>query len=782
MRTVVIRNVLANLRTNRVQSLLILLVLTAATATLTLTLTVQRSAGDPWQRAFDKTNGAHIVLGFLRDTDHDLSRIGKLDSVSEVAGPFQIVWNHELAIGEQREPVVFVGSSPEPVAVGRPSIVKGRWLEAGDVSQIVLDWGFAREHGLNVGDRVQSLTSDGPLNLEIVGLAVNPSRGMYPDWQATHYVLPNTLSLIEPNTAVWGERLLVRLDNPDATSRFAMQAAALFPGDMLTMEDWQDVRDDITFWPRMSAVFLGIFSIIALIAAGFIIVNVIAGRVLNRYREIGLLKAIGFTPGQVTLIFMLEHLILGALAGIIGLAAGVAIAPLFLLDIADALNAPAVPVFDPLMLLLILAVVTSMTMLFTLLPAWLGGRIAAVDAITTGFVRVSSRRSLTGRLARGLHLPPAIVLGVKDAFSRPVRATLTVLALVLTIVTLTFAFSVEATIAAIVARPELEGDPYEIATLPTTLPETEIARILDTFPEIENYRTRRFFDARADASGGAPRFTAQAIGGEPDDAGYVIFEGRMFAAPGEAIVGHGLLKQLGVDIGDQIQLTLSESFTRDTQEVPLTLTIVGRYAETENGGRMAIFHRDTIDPLLRTPGANSYLINLGPGVNAAAVGNAINAKAGGELDLAVQSTGADDEVQTIQGIMLGLNSVLVLIAIVNLLAMTLLAVRERTRDIGIFKTIGLTPAQIVISVIAGASMLALLAVIIGVPIGMQISRLFFDNIGVGNFDFDSALYQSPPLLWLVLLVPFAIVIAAASSVIPARFAARIQVTEALRYQ
>ena len=43
------------------------------------------------------------------------------------------------------------------------------------------------------------------------------------------------------------------------------------------------------------------FSIFALLAAAFTIANVVSGIVLTSYRDIGVMKAVGFTPGQVTL-------------------------------------------------------------------------------------------------------------------------------------------------------------------------------------------------------------------------------------------------------------------------------------------------------------------------------------------------------------------------------------------------------------------------------------------------------------------------------------------------
>ncbi|MCL5024688.1 MAG: ABC transporter permease [Nitrospirae bacterium] len=67
--------------------------------------------------------------------------------------------------------------------------------------------------------------------------------------------------------------------------------------------------------------------VIATIAVGiFSIFNIVAGSLYVRVREIGLLKAVGASRFQLFRIFLYEHLIIGAFAGIGGFVAGVGMA------------------------------------------------------------------------------------------------------------------------------------------------------------------------------------------------------------------------------------------------------------------------------------------------------------------------------------------------------------------------------------------------------------------------------------------------------------------------
>ncbi len=69
---------------------------------------------------------------------------------------------------------------------------------------------------------------------------------------------------------------------------------------------------------------LNAFAVIALIAAGFGIINTLLMSVQERTREIGLMKAMGMGGGKVYTLFSLEAVFIGFLGSAIG--AGVAIA------------------------------------------------------------------------------------------------------------------------------------------------------------------------------------------------------------------------------------------------------------------------------------------------------------------------------------------------------------------------------------------------------------------------------------------------------------------------
>mgnify|MGYP005669024193 CR=1 FL=1 len=75
--------------------------------------------------------------------------------------------------------------------------------------------------------------------------------------------------------------------------------------------------------------FLGGIAGISLLVAGLGILNTMLITVLERTREIGILKAIGAKNHDILLMFLIEALILGTMGGLAGLILGFAAAYLF---------------------------------------------------------------------------------------------------------------------------------------------------------------------------------------------------------------------------------------------------------------------------------------------------------------------------------------------------------------------------------------------------------------------------------------------------------------------
>jgi ABC-type antimicrobial peptide transport system permease subunit len=124
-----------------------------------------------------------------------------------------------------------------------------------------------------------------------------------------------------------------------------------------------------------------------------------------------------------------------------------------------------------------------------------------------------------------------------------------------------------------------------------------------------------------------------------------------------------------------------------------------------------------------------------------------------------------------------LDTVLLVITLTTLVAVALLSVRERIRDYGIFKAIGLTPAQITSTLVGAHAMLALVATLVSIPIGIG---LYFGLYAIASGNTTDAVVAPWPWLALIPIATLLLVVAAVG--LPARLATRIRTAEALRFE
>ena len=124
-----------------------------------------------------------------------------------------------------------------------------------------------------------------------------------------------------------------------------------------------------------------------------------------------------------------------------------------------------------------------------------------------------------------------------------------------------------------------------------------------------------------------------------------------------------------------------------------------------------------------------------------------------------------------------LDALLLVITLTALAAVALLSVRERIRDYGVLKTIGMTPRQIASSLVSAHTAVALVAAVLAIPLGLALYVAVYEIAGGSSEDRVLA-----PWWWLALVPVGTVLLVVLATSLPARLATRIRTADALRYE
>jgi putative ABC transport system permease protein len=132
--------------------------------------------------------------------------------------------------------------------------------------------------------------------------------------------------------------------------------------------------------------FLGGIAAISLLVAGVGIMNIMIVSLMERTREIGILKALGMKNRTVLAIFLGESVIIGLMGAIIGVICGWGLANVTATVLASGVfggggNFAITPVLSPEVILGALGFGVGVSVIFALYPAWRASKLKPVDAL-----------------------------------------------------------------------------------------------------------------------------------------------------------------------------------------------------------------------------------------------------------------------------------------------------------------------------------------------------------------------------------------------------------------
>ncbi|MFC5185149.1 ABC transporter permease [Actinomadura harenae] len=805
----------------RVQTLVLTLTTMLAVTASVLAMGLITASQGPFDHAFARQHGAQLTARFdgNRATPDQLAATVRASGVTAAAGPFAVLTLRPSFV-EDADPDPAAPLAPPMTIAGRPrpdgpvddvDLVQGRWATA--PGEIVLDFDGAP---VPVGHKVAFTQVPGRPTLTVVGRARSIGRS------ADAWVAPAEVPSLTSRTPEY--QMLYRFKHAATDAQVsagkAAVAAAAPRGALTGTGSYLSIRhaaqrETATFVP-----FIVAFGILALVMSVLTIGVVVNAAVAAATHRIGVLKSLGFTPAQVVTGYVGKALIPAAIGTGLGVVFGNLLAIPTLRQEATAYQAGAQTTVAPWIDVAVPVLALAAVALTALVPALRAGRLRAAEAIAVGRAPRPGRGRAVRRVLGGLPLSRPLALGLAAPFARPARSVAMGLALMLGTASVAFGVGLALSLngiqngidrnepGAVIAHTVAMDGPGGAPPAPPAPGPTQdstasqgpasakphphrttalgggprkpadrdaVARLIEAQPGTGRYFSTS--DTRIGLSGLTTAVPLVAYTGDASWGALQMVSGRWFHGAGEAVVPSGLLKATGTRVGDTLTLTNAGRTAG--------VRIVGEVLSTRNDGMDVMTDAASVAALgVRfDTGMTEFQIDPRHGTDTQSYATALNtalAKIGASArpnDGPHLST----TVVAMDALAGTMTLLLVTVAGLGVLNTVVLDTRERVRDLGIMKALGMAPREVVAMIVTTVGAVGVCFAAAGIPIGMALHAavlpLMGKAAGTGIPAADTAVFHLP-LLGALLLG--GVLIAVAGALLPAGWAARTRTSTALR--
>jgi len=271
----------------------------------------------------------------------------------------------------------------------------GRLFEPGDVEVAVLDYEISQRLGVEVGDTIfVAGDGDNELDLTIVGIMA-PSEEEEEDSSGGFGMsfssgsTGDTISVpYDTMDLLWGPAddvliTLVRTKPGYDVDEVADQAEEALKqrGSEISAITYTDISDAIGTMTSTISAFLAGIAGISLLVGGVGVMNTMFTSVLERTKEIGVMKAVGAKNAHVWMIFLIESGLMGLVGGIVGTLLGLGLSAIASMLIGRLFEIELIVVASPTLIAVTLLGSFALGAVAGLWPAWRASRLPVVDAL-----------------------------------------------------------------------------------------------------------------------------------------------------------------------------------------------------------------------------------------------------------------------------------------------------------------------------------------------------------------------------------------------------------------
>lgn len=290
----------------------------------------------------------------------------------------------ETAVTDAR---ITLFGQPTTTALYQPELVNGRWLRPGDQNVVVVNRQVMNEKAWQLGDLITVTDNQQrEMTLEIVGVLFDPATGT--SLHVPIETVQRELGYYDLANTVWAQTTTLD-DAVQVETAVALEAAYEQRGVAVRPSSTFGEKTINAISGRIGAGFdiiinlLVVMAVVIALVGGVGLSGVLSLSVLERRREIGVMRAIGASSWQVVRLFIGEGMLLGLISWLIALPLSIPAAyGLTTVGLAFVLNQPLAYRFTPSGAILWLVIISILAIIASALPARNAARVSVRESLS----------------------------------------------------------------------------------------------------------------------------------------------------------------------------------------------------------------------------------------------------------------------------------------------------------------------------------------------------------------------------------------------------------------
>lgn len=709
--------------------------------------------------------------------------------------------------------------------------------------EIVLVEDYALENDIEVGQTISILTTFGLTDVKIVGLMAKEGAGLTNMGKFGVLDLGDAQKIAHREGEIDRIDIRSDADesNPDFLEGLKKDLA-LELGDSYAVVYPANQGKQMSQMLTGYQLSLNFMAGIALFVGAFLIYNALSMTVAERSHELGMLRCVGMTRSQVSVQVIIEGFILGIVGALAGAGVGIlmskGLTSLMSQILGQPLKTGSIP---PDILAASMVIGILVTLISAFIPAYQAGRISPLEALQTGgrqgggrlfkygwiagFLllvlsagilvwnpfpydvqfRLGSMTVFALFLGATLMIPITIrgwqrisrwplrmlfgnlgEIGSRNLERAPKRTMLTCAALMVGVSMIVSTLGITGSFTADLNEwmdAYMGGDIFVGAAVPLT---RNLQENLESLPGVGTATPVRTIEATWLREDTEEKISFMGV----DPASYTAVTRFVYSSKevdqdkvlaelsqGESIfISEVIAQKYGIKVGDQLTLK-----TRGSNKA---FTVAAVVLDFSNQGLVVTGNLSDLEKYFDVEDVNTFYVNTAEGVEISETIRQIKEEYQEDYQLIIESNSAikeraDDLMQQAFSMFDVLGILAVMVAALGVLNTLSMSVVERTREIGMLRSMGMTRFQVVKMILAEAGLMGIIGGLLGLVLGLLLTKILLSAMGAMS-GYSLEFIMPTKALWMSIVV--ALVTSQLAALLPAIRAAKTPMLSAIHYE